>query len=127
MLVTTKIISFDDANDEIEQSFRQTVKKWLDTIWNIMESRIPEEEVKLGLRKLLDSVVTSNSPIELDDAISWSWQVSDMGTIGSGTVGRLVIYVADATLKLKEHEGVTRASVTTPKGKTLHVETGIVV
>lgn len=127
MLATTKIISFDDASEEIEQSFHQIVKKWLDTTWDIMEPRIVEEDVKLGLKQLLDSFVTSNSPNELVDAISWSWQVSRMETIGSGTAGRLVLFVADATLKLKEHEGVTRASITTPKGKTLHVETEIVV
>lgn len=127
MLVTTKIISFDDANEEIEQSFHQTVKKWLDTIWNIMQPQIAEADVRLGLKVLLDSVVTPNSPSELDNAISWSWQVSRMETIGSGTVGKLVLYIADVTLKLKEEEGITRASVTTPKGKSLHVETEIVV
>lgn len=127
MLVTTKIISFDDASEEIEQSFHQTVKKWLDTIWDIMEPRLAEEDVKLGLKQLLDSFVTPNSPVELVDAISWNWQISRMEKIGSGTAGRLVIYVADATLKLKENEGVTRVSITTPKGKTLHVETEIVV
>lgn len=127
MLVTTKIISFDDASEEIEQFFHQTVKKWLDTIWDIMEPRLAEEDVKLGLKQLLDSFVTPNSPVELVDAISWNWQISRMEKIGSGTAGRLVLYVADATLKLKENEGVTRVSITTPKGETLHVETEIVV
>ena len=58
VLVTTKIISFDDASEEIEQSFHQTVKKWLDTIWNIMEPRLAEEDVKLGLKQLLNLFVT---------------------------------------------------------------------
>lgn len=127
MLVTLKIISFDDASEEIEQFFRQTVKKWLDTIWDIMEPRLAEEDVKLGFKQFLDSFVTPNSPVELVDAISWNWQISRMEKIGSGTAGRLVLYVADATLKRKENEGVTRVSITTPKGETLHVETEIVV
>lgn len=126
MLITTKIISLDDANKEIEQCFHETVKKWLDTIWNIMAPRIPEDEVR-RVKEAFDSVITSNSPSELDNAMSWSWKVSRIEAIDGGTAGKLVLYVADVTLKLKEHEGITRTSITTPRGKTLHVETDIVV
>ena len=126
MIVKTKIISFDSAREEIEHSFRHVVKQWLENVWKIMESRIIEEDLKVGLKELLDSlVVTSSSPSELDSSISWGWQVSEIETIGGGSVGRLTIYVADTTCKFKENEGIVRSSATLVD-KTLHFETEII-
>lgn len=126
MLLKTKVISFDPAREEIEHSFRHVVKQWLETIWKIMEPRITEEEVKNGLKEILDSlVVTSSSPSELDSGISWSWQVSEIEAIGGGSAGRLTIYVADTTCNFKENEGIVRSSATLA-GKTLHFETEII-
>ena len=127
MIVETQIVSLDDAVEDIEDNFRQAVQKWLDQIWVIMEPRILEEDVKRGLKEILDAVVGPNSPIELDSAMSWSWQVGKIEPISGGAAGKCTIYIADTSLKMKSNEGTTRVSLTSPQGKTFHVQTTIVV
>jgi len=127
MKVDTQIISFDSSVEEIENNFRLTVKELLERISEITESRVLEKEVVSEVKRMLDVAVTPNSPIELNDVISWGWKVGLIDSIGGGAAGKLTLYVADMTLRLKEKEGVTQVSVTSPTGKTLHVKTTIIV